>query len=92
MEDDRRIVDVSSLDVFCYTRPDGTQDYQDGFEDGVSFVLDKLDKLPSVRRYARVVRDGCIDRCSECHDRLEFPTHKYCPECGALFVKEDPVS
>lgn len=46
MADEKEYVDVARLDVITYTRPDGSTDYQNGFEDGVSFILDKVDNLP----------------------------------------------
>lgn len=46
MTDEKEYVDVSRLDAVAYTRPDGSTDYQNGFEDGVSFILDKVDNLP----------------------------------------------
>lgn len=29
------------------------------------------------------VDDGCVEKCSQCGERKEFPHWKYCPNCGA---------
>lgn len=84
--------DVSSLEVVAYTTRGGD------FEDGVTFILEKLDAIPVAD--VQPVRHGhWIEEktsfeddwgvynyiwylCSECRSR-EKRNRKYCPECGA---------
>lgn len=75
--------DVSSLEVVAYTTRDGD------FEDGVRFILDKLDAIPVAD--VQPVRHGkWVDahkglsacKCSVCNAVYETETN-YCPKCGA---------
>ena len=95
MSDEKEYVDVSRLGAVAYTRPDGSNDYQNGFEDGVSFILDKVDNLPR-EKVAPVIHAHWIgviheklSGCSNCSsyveeeiDRVRAYFH-FCPTCGA---------
>ena len=72
--------DVSSLEVVAYTTRDGD------FEDGVTFILEKLDAIPVAD--VQPVRHGkWIDRkiayiCDRCRCGADR-RYSYCPYCGA---------
>ena len=83
--------DVSSLEVVAHTTRDGD------FEDGVIFILEKLDAIPVADvqpvRYGkwkmRTDEDGFWYYCSECKQNALFDIFNYqeksdfCPNCGA---------
>ena len=35
----------------------------------------------------RVVEDGCMTVCNNCHERIEFPHWTHCPACGAKLLR-----
>lgn len=99
MADEKEYVDVSRLDVVAYTRPNGNTDYQRGFEDGVSFILDKVDNLPRekvepvVHGHWETIFDELgnygFEKCSACGDKYGSFTYRYCPNCGAKMDEKE---
>lgn len=85
--------DVSSLEVVAYTTRGGD------FEDGVTFILEKLDVIPVADvqpvRHGKWIEPDYVyfgakcyicDQCKEDEYWIErFHNHKenYCPNCGA---------
>ena len=102
MTDEKEYVDVSRLDVVAYTRPNGSSDYQNGFEDGVSFILDKVDNLPREKAVPVIHGHWILERepngkpycfhCSVCDDDFHHigitTGYDYCPLCGAKMDEE----
>ena len=43
---ERLWADVTSLEVCTDSAQDGSQEYKDGFNDGILFMLEKIDALP----------------------------------------------
>ena len=62
-----KYIDADAFEVFGYTSQDGT------FDDGVQFVLEKLDEQPT----ADVVE---VVRCKDCKygERKDYMPAKYC--------------
>lgn len=89
-----RYVDVEPLDVV------GTKGVSKDYADGMAYVLDLLDNLPTIDvepvRHGHWEQDGHHIRCSKCRtyfcitDREgdSFPIN-YCPCCGAKMDEEE---
>lgn len=96
MADEKEYIDVSRLGAVAYTRPDGSNDYQNGFEDGVSFILDKVDNFPR-EKAVPVVKGHWIWQnvlfnpvCSVCK-RFADSENKtpFCAYCGAKMDEKE---
>ena len=61
-----RLIDAERLDVFAAKCPDGRDVYS--FMDGVTAVLDEVDKLPVIN----------LVRCEECNKSKEWPNGRWC--------------
>lgn len=86
-----RFINADVFEVFGYTSQDGT------FDDGVQFVLEKIDEQPTADvvehkrgEWIQHVNEPSLWSCSICEsviyseheeDRLKF--HKWCGCCGA---------
>lgn len=73
--------DVSSLEVVSYFR------HSSDFDDGVKFILDKLDAIPVADvepvRHGKWKKTGALTcECSECNHRTVEDGANYCPKCG----------
>ena len=86
-----RYVDIEPLDVV------GTKGVSKDYVDGMAYVLDLLDNLPSADvepvRHGRWIADltnpyGMRYICSECDVKRRFRSN-YCPNCGAKMDKEE---
>ena len=84
-----RYIDADAFEVFGYTSQDGT------FDDGVQFVLEKLDEQPTAD-VVEVVHGKNISKggflCSVCKfgDFNGFHGYEpnFCPNCGADMRKD----
>lgn len=81
-----RLIDADAFEVFAYTHT------SDEFDDGVRFVLEKIDEAPTIDPVRHggwvefVNEDGYHDlRCSLCGEEqhVTFVKFNYCPNCGA---------
>ena len=79
-----KYIDADIFEVFGYTSQDGT------FDDGVQFVLEKLDEQPTAD-VVEVMHGEWIDKgedymirwtCSNC-GRRDTHIYNFCPDCGA---------
>lgn len=78
--------DVSSLEVVCYQ---GTEGYDDRFDDGVRFILEKLDEIPAVDpeslrpkgRWELQVKSFYMDNYDESIELAVYIAAS-CSECG----------
>lgn len=91
-----RLIDADKLECVAATMPkDASDDYKEGYGDGMNYVLDIIDDLPTIEpvkrgRWVKAERDGCLTysdaykQCSECGN-VTFLAEKmnYCPWCGA---------
>lgn len=85
-----RYINADVFEVFGYTSQDGT------FDDGVQFVLEKIDEQPTadvvevvhgewiIHKDSAIVYDRLITNyeCSICHVWSRYHSN-YCPDCGA---------
>lgn len=81
------LIDRQALDVVAFTDRDGT------FSDGVQWLLEYIDALPSAERQGKWL-DGygfagnyfdCFV-CDQCKKENMAKTN-YCPNCGARMIK-----
>lgn len=92
---------VEPLELVSWTAT-GHDDYDDGFTDGVGFMLDKLDALPEENIAPReagrwllpsrcgynISWDAIGFVCSECK-KMNNSKSAYCPECGARMIRDE---
>ena len=87
-----RYIDADAFEVFKYELVGGSSEYRDGFDDGVEYVLRRIDDIPTAD-VQPVVRGEWIDKgdryyyCSVCGSHYT-DNHIYCPCCGARMVEE----
>lgn len=54
--------------------------------DIVVSLMMEIEDAPTVSaepKTGKWIDDGCIEKCSQCGERREFPHWNYCPNCGA---------
>lgn len=86
-----RLIDADTLDCLAWT--DG--EHGTAFDDGVLWVLEKIDALPSIKqkkgKWLNNYQPGY--KCSECGGYLEIDCGdvemNFCPNCGADMRGED---
>ena len=103
MAEKAKYIDVKELSIILDTmkNPDSefaTDDYIDGFSDGISAAIKELEAFPTadvapVRHAKWVLIDECVNEgvyCSNCHKKIyraEYANQKvksnFCPNCGA---------
>lgn len=100
-----RYIDADAFEVFGYNKTEGaSEEYNDGFGDGVQYVLECIDNVPTedvkpvvkgewTRHYTRPnVFADLYWHCSVCgyknSDSYAHIYHKYCPNCGARMGEE----
>ena len=66
-----RYIDADTFEVFKYELVGGSSEYRDGFDDGVEYVLRRIDDIPT----ADVVE---VVRCKDCDYSMGI-TEKKCP-------------
>lgn len=84
-----RLIDAEALDVVTFTDRDGT------FSDGVQWILEKIDNLPTIdeRKKGKWIAYGDIPKtCPYCHEDWDKYVYgdiwynddlpNYCPNCG----------
>ena len=103
MAEKAKYIDVKELSIILdiMKNPDSefaTDDYIDGFSDGISAAIKELEAFPTadvapVRHAKWVLIDECVNEgvyCSNCHKKIyraEYANQKvksnFCPNCGA---------
>lgn len=92
---------VEPLGVVSWTAT-GHDDYDDGFTDGVGFMLDKLDTFPEEDVAPREAGKWLLPSrcgyniswdeigfvCSECKE-MNNSKSAYCPECGVRMIRDE---
>ena len=82
-----RLIDADALEVVCFKDKGGC------FSDGVQWVLEKIDALPTVQpqtgHWKPVEDSDCwrgyiCDKCGKAVNQRE----NFCPNCGARMVTE----
>ena len=89
-----RYIDADAFEAFGYNKTEGaSEEYNDGFDDGVQYVLECIDNVPTadVRENVKgewIDKSGAVtypfwDRytCSVCGKSAD--ASPYCPNCGA---------
>ena len=89
----RDLIDREKLSIICYTDTEGREDT---FDEGVRWVLEKIDEMPTVDavpvRHGKWIRERHGVFCSRCWMGWGFITgvpanvegsYIYCPLCGA---------
>lgn len=73
-----RLIDADAFEVFAYTHT------SDEFDDGVRFVLEKIDEAPTIDPVRHGFWIDCSNgwMCSECNRDYRCD-HNFCPNCGA---------
>ena len=61
----RDLIDREKLTIICYTDTEGRDDT---FDEGVRFVLEKIDEMPNVT----------MEEFEWCHDCKEYDTERHC--------------
>lgn len=61
---------------------DDMKEFDAWFERMVWHVKE-CNRLTAEPKTGKWVDDGCIEKCSQCGERREFPHWNYCPNCGA---------
>lgn len=86
-----RYIDADAFGVFGYSKTEGaSEEYNDGFGDGVQYVLECIDNVPT-EDVKPVVRGEWICVCSNCGHKEPFKAkflYSYCPNCGARMGEE----
>ena len=90
-----RLIDADELEcVYAILPQDTSEDYKEGYGDGMNYVLDIIDDLPTIGpvkhgRWKREVLGSTsgygttvMYQCSEC-ERMAISGYNYCPNCGA---------
>ena len=92
-----RLIDTEELDVIPWTAT-GRAEYDEGYEDGVRMMADRIDSAPTVDA-APVVHGRWVSKseegiygptyCSICDFELRIDDMPYCPMCGAKMDKQE---
>ena len=84
-----RYIDADAFEAFGYEVNGGSYDFKDGFDEGVQFVLECIDNVPTAD-VRENVRGEWVDtthglKCSACGTFQVYGSRyfKYCPVCGA---------
>ena len=83
-----RYIDADAFEVFEYELVGGSSEYRDGFDDGVEYVLGRIDNVPTVD-VKPVVKAKWFDDfssdwvCTNCMQPSPSKRYNYCPNCGA---------
>lgn len=92
-----RPIDAENFEVLSWKATDN-QDYNDGFNDGVIFVTEKIDNAPTIEvapvAHGRWTHYLCVGhdryKCSECSHWINAGIDRnYCPNCGAKMINEE---
>ena len=81
-----RYIDADAFEAFGYEMNGGSYDFKDGFDEGVQFVLECIDDVPTADVRENVKGEWVNNmngtyKCSICgikHSRSNF-----CPNCGS---------
>ena len=98
MAEKAKYIDVKELSIILDTmkNPDSefaTDDYIDGFSDGISAAIKELEAFPTadvapVRHgYWIECKYGLTFECSECKYPTEYNLTDFCPNCGARLCR-----
>lgn len=91
-----RYIDADAFETFGYKVSGGSDDFKDGFDEGVQFVLECIDNVPTadvrenvhgkwiIHKDSAIVHDRLITNyeCSVCRVWSRYHSN-FCPNCGA---------
>ena len=88
-----RYIDADAFEVFGYNKTEGaSEEYNDGFDDGVQYVLECIDNVPTADVRENIKGEwiykgldfeiDSLYQCSACK-HYHWSKSNYCPNCGA---------